>query len=166
MSVRYYGQLDKEKFYSVAEHSVLVSRMAELDGDDEAVLPGLFHDAHEAYTGDVASPQKDMIGPGMRKFEDDMQAIVRDGLRLRGFNLPPEGDDIWQRVRKYDLLILHRELSTLRTIIPDWYDPKMEALIRPEIQVVGLEWRQARSLFRNRLAHLGYPPFDVGRDWC
>lgn len=149
MSVRYYGQLDMEKFYSVAEHSVLVSRMAELDGDTEAMLPGLLHDAHEAYTGDCASPQKDMIGPGMRRFEAEMQTIVRQGL-----GLPPEDDDVWKRVRVYDIQILHRELATLRSVMPDWYNPQIEGLVHQDIQVRGYEWREARELFRDRLGFL------------
>ena len=149
LSVRYYGQI--QKFYSVAEHSVLVSRMAELDGDEEAMLPGLLHDAHEAYTGDTASPQKDMIGPGMRKFEAEMQTIVRLGL-----GLPPEDDDVWKRVRVYDIQILHRELSSLKSTMPDWYDPKIEGLVHPDIQVRGFEWREARELFRDRLSDLGF----------
>lgn len=149
LSVRYYGQI--ECFYSVAEHSVLVSRMAELDGDEEAMLPGLLHDAHEAYCGDIASPQKDMIGPGMRRFEAEMQTIVRQGL-----GLPPEDDDVWKRVRVYDIQILHRELVNLRTIMPSWFDPKIEALVYPSIQPRGFEWREARELFRNRLSDLGF----------
>ena len=151
MQVRYYGQLDQALFYSVAEHSVLVSRMAELDGDTEAIIPGLLHDAHEAYTGDTASPQKDMIGPGMRKFESEMETIVRTGL-----GLPPEDDDVWKRVRVYDIQILHREVATLKTTMPSWYDPKVEALVRPEIQVRGWEWRVAREMFRNRLFDVGF----------
>lgn len=155
LSVRYYGQINR--FYSVAEHSVLVSRMAELAGDEEAMLPGLLHDAHEAYCGDTASPQKDMIGPDMRRFEADMQTIVRAGLRLRGFALPPEDDDVWKRVRVFDIQILHRELVNLKTTMPDWFDPQIEGLVHPSIQPRGFEWREAREMFRNRLSDLGVP---------
>lgn len=149
MSVRYYGQIGR--FYSVAEHSVLVSRMAELDGDEEAMIPGLLHDAHEAYTGDTASPQKDMIGWQMRSFESRMQTIVRKGL-----GLPPENDEVWKRVRVYDIQLLHREVATLKSVMPDWYDPSLEGLVHPNIQVRGFEWREARELFRNRLSDLGF----------
>lgn len=151
MQVRYHGQLDRGLFYSVAEHSILVSWMAQLDGDTEAIIPGLLHDAHEAYTGDTASPQKDMIGPGYRKFEKEMQTIVREGL-----GLPPEDDDVWKRVRVYDIQILHRELFALKTTMPSWYDPKIEALVRPEIKVLGWDWRAAREQFRNRLFDVGF----------
>lgn len=47
------------EFYSVAQHSVLVSRLLERWGCDPWVqLWGLMHDAAEAYLGDVASPMK------------------------------------------------------------------------------------------------------------
>lgn len=148
MQVRYYGHLDR--FYSIAEHSVLVSWFAELRGDTEAIVPGLFHDAHEAYTGDVASPQKDMVA-GFRAFERAMEAPVREALGLA--QVPME---VWKRVREYDILILHRELPTLRTRVPDWYDPKMEALVPSGVQPVGLDWHRAEAFFWSRMHAVGF----------
>lgn len=151
-SARYYGHLDEQ--YSVAEHSVLVSRMAELAGDEEAVIPALFHDAHETYMGDIASPQKDMIhGEAVRDWEDRMERVTRLGL-----DLPDQDDDVWRRVRVWDIQILHRELKNLRREhpLPDWYNPNIEALVHPSIQPVGLPWREARSMFRARVHDLGW----------
>jgi len=147
---RYYGHLDEQ--YSVAEHSVLVSRMAELAGDEEAIIPALFHDAHETYMGDIASPQKDMIHPeAVRDWEDRMEIVVRAGL-----GLPPQDDDVWRRIRVWDIQILHRELHNLKSVMPDWHDPNIEALVPAEIQPVGFPWREARSMFRARLHDLGW----------
>ena len=53
---RYAGQIPK--FYSVAEHSVVVSKWLELNGttDVNVLLQGLIHDAGEAYFPDRPSP--------------------------------------------------------------------------------------------------------------
>lgn len=49
---RYTGHV--ESFYSVAQHSVEVAWRC----SERAKLWALFHDAHEAYTGDISTPYK------------------------------------------------------------------------------------------------------------
>jgi uncharacterized protein len=49
---RYNGHV--KRFYSVAEHCIHMALVA----DPDIALLALCHDAHEAYVGDVASPQK------------------------------------------------------------------------------------------------------------
>lgn len=147
---RYNGQV--REFYSVAEHSVLVSRIAELLGDEEAIAPALFHDAHEAYSGDIPTPHKRML-PALVGFEKGYEDKVREAL-----GLPVPWDPVWTRVAKYDAMILHRELVTFREphLLPSWYDPNMEREVPAEVRPVGLDWREARSLFRSRLHDLGF----------
>lgn len=48
-------------FYSVAEHSVLVSMLAEELGNGTGGFAGLMHDAHEAYFGDDCTPKKQFV---------------------------------------------------------------------------------------------------------
>lgn len=51
-----------KKFYSVAEHSLIVSRrLAEINEPEVVQMAGLLHDAAEAYTGDVGRPLKKEI---------------------------------------------------------------------------------------------------------
>jgi hypothetical protein len=69
MLCRYTGHV--RQFYSVAQHSVYVSRICcELDS-----LWGLLHDAPEAYSGDMNAPLKHT--PEMKRFRDTEDAIMK-----------------------------------------------------------------------------------------
>ncbi len=59
-------------FYSVAQHSLLVSE--KMPGGPAAKLVGLLHDAAEAYTGDLASPLKKW----MRNQEKEWEGATMD----------------------------------------------------------------------------------------
>lgn len=69
MLCRYAGHC--VRFYSVAEHSVLVARwLRDVYGADQrTVLCGLLHDATEAYLADVPRPVKPFL-PGYKDAED------------------------------------------------------------------------------------------------
>jgi hypothetical protein len=48
--------------YSVAQHSVAVSRYLDITGEPAIIqLAGLLHDAHEAYFGDISAPMKEFL---------------------------------------------------------------------------------------------------------
>lgn len=67
-------------FYSVAQHSVLVSHLC---GQQDA-LWGLLHDASEAYLSDIVSPLKRASGMGgYRVIEQRVQMVI-----AQAFNLP------------------------------------------------------------------------------
>lgn len=95
MKCRYSGQCNR--FYSVAEHSVLAFRLARVDDDmtPELALQVLLHDAAEAYLADIAAPVK--RDPAMKFFceaEDRLLSVI-----LTKFGLPPV---LHPRVKKYD----------------------------------------------------------------
>ena len=71
---RYVGHVP---FYSVAEHSLLVSFVV----PEENALQGLLHDASEAYTGDVPRPLKTMC-PELRKIEAEIEKVIAGVFKL------------------------------------------------------------------------------------
>lgn len=63
-------------YYSVAEHSVLVSCLVEaMNPNRDLVVAGLLHDAHEAYLGDIPTPIKQTL-PGWQELAERMDRAV------------------------------------------------------------------------------------------
>lgn len=123
--------------YSVAQHSVMVSKLCA----PEHALWGLLHDASEAYLGDIASPLKAML-PEYQKLEDHFQQTI-----AKAFYLPwPMPAD----VKHCDLRAL---MAEKRDLIPgdhDWgidVEP-MSGPINP------YSWTQAKQLFEDRYKEL------------
>lgn len=82
---RYAGQ--GRRFFSVARHSVHVSREVEACGESEAAQRfALTHDAAEAYLSDVPGPVKASL-PGYKHAERRLDAAVMEAL---GIEVSPE----------------------------------------------------------------------------
>jgi hypothetical protein len=99
-------------FYSVAEHSVLVSRRC---GDDPVVRRwGLLHDAAEAYLVDLPRPLKRL--PGFAAYRE-AEALVMAAVCAR-FGLPPE---MPAAVAAADEMMLGVEARSLMAPLdPEW----------------------------------------------
>lgn len=144
-TARYRGNTDE--FYSVAEHSVLVSLlMQEVTGGDPK--EGLFHDATESVLPDVSSPFKQLF-PDLRRVDNDFNRSVR-----RAFNLPEEKS---QQCKHADWLALFLESATILpgrgTDFEDPYNFRQEALRLKEKDgwgIVCLSWREAKAAFLQR----------------
>lgn len=104
-TVRYGGQCPD--LYTVAEHSVLVSAIAEEHGEDRHVLMEcLLHDAPEAYLGDVITPIKKLIGQPYA----DLNARFEDSIST-ALGIPWLFDNFDGKVHVYDQIALACEMS-------------------------------------------------------
>jgi hypothetical protein len=145
---RYTGHV--QGFYSVARHSILAHRIACSRGltPDECRL-ALFHDAHEAYIGDLASPYKwslDEVAPGALKIlEHGIEQTVHDALQLHG--IPKE------KVKQIDLELLEAESRVLygRPRRDDWFGKR------------GWQWKAGDDVVR-ALDAVRHRPFDLAGD--
>jgi uncharacterized protein len=95
--------------YSVAEHSLLVYSFAVADGADTKLrLAALMHDAHECVCGDLATPNKQAVGPAWDAFEDAQQARV-----LAHYLLADVSRSHKHEIRRWDLEALATERRDL-----------------------------------------------------
>jgi hypothetical protein len=134
---RYAGQC--RRFYSVAEHSVLVSEVA-VGFELEALL----HDAAEAFLGDITRPLKQML-PEYKKIEHNVEKVIfsRFGLSI---HLPTE-------VKDADLRVLAAEQAQ---IMPPGTDSwvRDQSIVPARVTVRHLEPEQAKRAFLNRYERL------------
>jgi hypothetical protein len=98
MLCRYTGHV--KKFYSVAEHSVLVSMVV----PEELALVGLLHDATEAYINDLSRPLKKSL-PEYKRLEERNWAAISTRFGLP-FRLPSAVHDADTAVLKAEAAIL------------------------------------------------------------
>lgn len=84
-------------FYSVAQHSVLVTALAPEYLGREALL----HDAAEAYLGDVIKPLKNLIGIAYEELEREFMQVIMQKFQLDASNLI--------EIKVYDKMALQME---------------------------------------------------------
>jgi uncharacterized protein len=125
-------------FYSVADHSVRVSRL--LDG--QLALAGLLHDAGEAYVSDLPRPVKGQM-PQFDVIEDVIVKVVFDKYDLP-FPLPPE-------VKRADDALLATEMRDLMAEPPEPWGLREQPLSGP---IEPLSPTEAEAAFLARFAEL------------
>jgi hypothetical protein len=118
------------KFYSVAQHSVYVSRIVPA----EWKLWGLLHDGSEAYLSDLASPLKHQteFGAAFREVEDSILLAIceRFDLRTDLGDKPPE-------IARADDMLLWAEIRDLMPQEPIKGEAAWKTKIRPWLPEVA-----------------------------
>jgi hypothetical protein len=133
-------------FYSVAQHSVLVSELVEQRGGDiEDVFAGLMHDAREAYLGDMPHPIKHRspLGAAFREAEKHLEAAIRERFSIRSevAGLKPADRAI---------LATERRAFSAET----WHWPELEGIEPLDLDLRAWPPDEAERAFLDRYAEL------------
>lgn len=134
---RYAGHVNR--FYSVAEHCILMSQAV----SPENALAALLHDATEAYVVDVPRPLKLHL-PDYRRIERQVWLAICGAFDL-DIDLPHE-------VHQADTRILLNETAVLMPRIDGWGDVELMEPLR--VNVIGLLPVRIERLYLERFDDL------------
>ena len=144
-TARYRGNADI--FYSVAEHSVLVSLLMEYEvGGDP--LEGLHHDDSESVLPDVSSPFKALF-PDLRRFEKErIDPSIREHFGIPAVKTDECGTADWLALFIEAAQILPERGEDFED--PYGMRPKALKLRREGWMVRGYQWDHAKGLYLAR----------------
>jgi 5'-deoxynucleotidase YfbR-like HD superfamily hydrolase len=133
-------------FYSVAQHSVIVSRLVEeRGGDPDDVFAALMHDATEAYLGDMPHPLKHRspLGAAFQEAEERLEAVIRERFAIK-----PDVPEIKRADRAL--------LATERRAFSDdlWHWPELEGVEPLDLPLEAWSPDAAAQAFAERYAEL------------
>lgn len=132
-------------FYSVAQHSVIVSQVIQtLGGSTEQQMWGLLHDAAEFALGDIPRPTKRLLGAQIKALEGDILRRIISGL---GLSLDEPGPLVWVA----DEIALATERRDFMVPSPFTWELTAEPM---ESNILPMSWPHARDAFIMRFESL------------
>ena len=136
-----------EFFYSVAEHSIYVTRILEKQGANILTqLAGLLHDAEEAYLPDIPSPIKYHMPETKALYKVLADEVF---VKFKVLRLGSSAD--WTLIKDIDKRICTTEAKALGLWNKDWA-PTGKSL---RVQLVGWTHDTAERLFLAKFVELG-----------
>ena len=135
---RFTGHCDR--FYSVAEHSLIGALIFMERGDDELAFEFLMHDAHEAYVGDLSTNLKKLC-PDFKIIEERVDKLIRKKYNMAN-EMPSE-------VKQMDIKMLATEKSNLlyNHRFSDWAVLNNIDTLNEDLRDNNLSMQQVRQLF-------------------
>jgi hypothetical protein len=133
-------------FYSVAQHSVIVSRLVEeRGGDAEDVFAALMHDASEAYLGDMPHPLKHRspLGAAFKEAEQHLEDAIRARFGIRA-GVP--------EIKRADRRLLATERRAFSA--ESWHWPELEGVEPLDLELEAWPPDRAAEEFAARFAEL------------
>jgi hypothetical protein len=134
------------RFYSVAQHSTIVSDVcAERGASPAEAFVALLHDAAEAYLVDLPHPIKHRsdLGPPFQRAEKTMEAAIAVRFELG----PPPAD-----MKSIDRSLLATERRTFTSTLDSW--PELEGFEPLPIEIDPWDPPRARTEFLERFERL------------
>ena len=124
LDCRYAGQGRTDRYYSVAEHCVLMTRYAQNYGWPLKVsLAVLLHDAAEAYINDLAWPAKAAVGTTYAELEKNIQVAIWDKFKVNSALLVSWAETI----KELDCRMITLEKAVIMAHLQPWAHDKFVA---------------------------------------
>jgi 5'-deoxynucleotidase YfbR-like HD superfamily hydrolase len=133
-------------FYSVAQHSVIVSQLVEeRGGDAEDVFAALMHDAAEAYLGDMPHPLKhrSALGAAFKEAERELEATIGAHFAIKA-DVP--------EIKRADRALLATERRAFSA--ERWRWPELEGVEALDLELNAMAPEDATKAFLVRYAEL------------
>jgi hypothetical protein len=137
------------RFYSAAEHSILVSHLC----SNRMALTGLMHDAVEAYLVDLPSPVKSLC-PDYVALEEAWQRIMAERWQLPLAPIPDEVKDADK------MALYHESIDLMAPGMREQWQSVIPAELRHDLrqlhgfEILGLEPMEAEKAFLRRCVNL------------